>query len=202
MRLVKVLGATLVGVFAISAVAVMGASAHQFEVNSAPALVLVEADGPQLFITLAGHVVCNTLRGHGIVAAFPVLALNVTVSYTGCTATGVANLTAKPDEPITGEYELSADGTVRILRDITILASFAGTRCTILVLPQGPLASVSYDNIIGPTGHNEILKLAHIKNILNHATGAGCRETYADSTTGLYKGNSIIFVDGGDIEWV
>jgi hypothetical protein len=199
MRLVKVLGVALVAVFAFSAMATTAMAELVFESSGAPLLLLASADGPQLFITLAGHLVCNTLKGHGIVETLKALTQLVTVAYTGCTAS-IRTLTAKPDEPIVATYLFNADGHVTIEKDITILASLAGVKCNILVLAQGPLLSVGYDNINSET---EILLLSHVKNIVTDASGGGCAETYTNSSTGLYIGNAFTKAEApGTIRWL
>ncbi len=199
MRLVKVLGAALVAVFAFSAMAATGAAAHVFESSALNLLVLASADGPQFFITPAGSLVCNTLTGDGVVKATPVLTQLVGVLYTNCTVTGPGGITAKPDEPIAAQYLFSADGTVTIEKDITILALVGGLKCVILVLPSGALSSVNYDNINSST---EILVLSHVREILTDATGAGCIKQYTNNREGLYRGNAFTRVDGGTTKWV
>jgi hypothetical protein len=198
MRLVKAFGVAFVVVFAIGMMASSGASAHEFEFTSVPALLLAAADGPQLFSTLAAHLECTTQTGDGRVTELKNFHfLTVAVKYTGCKATA-HGLTAKPDEPIVAEYEYSAEGVVTILKDISILASFVGVKCVILVLAQGPLSSVKYDNI---NSNTELLLLSHVREILNSASGAGCAETYTNSKAGLFIGNSFLKVESGSIDW-
>ncbi len=199
MRLVKMLGVVLVAVFAMGAMAATAASAHVFETSAASLLVLASADGPQLFITPAGHLVCNTLTGHGVALTPSALHQLVTVLYTNCTVTGPGGVTAKPAEPIVAQYLFSADETVTIEKDITISATLGGLKCTILVLPSGALSTVKYDNINSST---EILVLAHVQGILTDATGAGCASQYTNNRTGLYRGNAFTKVDGGSTKWV
>jgi hypothetical protein len=194
MRLVKILGVALVAVFAFSAMAATGASAHAFTNSAGGLLLLASADGPQLFTTPAGHLVCNTLKGDGTTAASSLTQL-VQVLYEGCTVTGLLNQTVKPDEPIEAHYTFNADGTVVIALDITILA-LGSFPCTILVLPSGALSTVKYDNV----GTSEVLVLAHVQGIESHATGSGCKAT-GTSNTGLYRGNAFVKVDGGTIQW-
>jgi hypothetical protein len=198
MRLVKILGVALVAVFAFSAMAAAGASAHVFETSAAKLKLLASADGPQLFITLAGHLVCNKLLGNGVVEAVSTETQKVTVLYEDCTVSALG-LTTKPDEPIEAEYEFNANGTVKILQDITILASFVGVKCTILVLPSGALSTIKYDNINSST---EILLLSHVQEILTDATGAGCAKQYKNERDALYRGNAFVKVDGGTTKWV
>ena len=198
MRLVKILGVALVAVFAFSAMAATGASAHVFEWSSAGLKLLASADGPQLFITLAGHLVCNKLLGNGVLEAAVTETQKVTVLYEECTVS-VNAVTAKPDEPILTEYEFNANGTVKILKHVTILAKLAGLPCTILVLPSGALSTVKYDNI---NSNTEILVLSHVQEILTDATGAGCAKQYKNERDALYRGNAFVKVDGGQTKWV
>jgi hypothetical protein len=200
MRLVKVLGVALVAVFAFAAMAVQGASAHLFESTKVPGLLLASADGPQLFITLAGHLVCNSLKGHGIVTTAKALTQIATVSYTSCSALVKGGALGTVAEPINTEYEFNADGTVSILKDVTILVTATGLKCTILVLPQSGLSTVAYDNR-GSEPTREILILSHVREILNSATGSVCAEQYSHSKTGLYRGNAFVAVDGGEVSW-
>jgi hypothetical protein len=199
MRLVKLLGVALVAVFAIGATGAAGASAHEFETSEAPALLLASADGPQLFITPAGHLVCNSLKGHGLVTAKTTKTQIATVAYTSCIV-GIKGATTKPDEPILAEYEFNADGTVKILKHVTILATLTGVKCTILVLPSGALSSVKYDNI---NSNTEILLLSHVREILTDAVGAGCGSQYTNDRTGLYIGNAFVKIEApGTIKWI
>jgi hypothetical protein len=198
MRLIKVLGVALVAVFAFSAMAAAGASAHEFKSSAAKLLLLASADGPQLFTTLAGHLVCITLLGHGITETIATETQKATISYEGCTVS-VGKVTTKPDEPIVAEYEFNAAGTVKILKNITILATLAGLKCIITVKSQGPLSSVKYDPINSST---EILLLSHVQGIESSATGAGCAKSYTSEKDALYVGNAFVKVVGGTITWV
>jgi hypothetical protein len=194
MRLVKIFGA-LVAVCAFSAMAVAGVSAHEFTASVVPTLLLSKATGTQVFTTLAGTLECSTLTGHGIAQAKVSETQKATVSYTGCFAI-TKSFSVKPTEPINAEYEFNANGTVKLLKAITIVASL-GIKCTITFLPD-PYASIKYD----PVDAKTVLVLEVIIGILSSATGAGCTETYTSSKAGTYVGNSITKADGtGEIGW-
>jgi hypothetical protein len=193
MRLVKVLGAALVTVFAIAAIAATGASASEFEAGPAlPLLLLAKADGLQVFTSLAGTLECETLKGHGIPLTLKTLSQAVTVSYENCKVfNGVVRVS--PHEPILAEYEFSADGDVTVLKTIEIFAEFAGAKCTIKVLPQ-LLRTIKYNNIENNT---KILVSANVTGIETWQTGAGCKEASAGtSKIGTYVGNSITEAEG------
>ena len=188
MRLVKVFCVVLATAFTFSAMATTAVSAHTLK--SGFALVSLEGEGPQLFIFLAGHLLCTKLDGHEHTTVPLSLTLKLTVKYTGCTMTA-RGITAKPDEPIAALYELSADGTVTLLSEVVILASLEGSNCTILVPAQGPLSTVKYREVIREKSLPAILMLASIKNVLTSATGAGCQETFKNSATGSIDVNSF-----------
>jgi hypothetical protein len=198
MRLVKVYGVVLATVFTFSAMATTRVSAHTFN-TSFLLLPLLEQEGPQLFIFLAGHLLCTTLDGHEhtTVSQSLSLTLKLTVKYTGCTMTA-RGITAKPDEPIATLYEMSADGTVTLLSTIVILASLEGSNCTILVPAQGPLSTVKYREVVREKSLPAILMLASIKNVLTSAAGAGCQETFKNSATGSFDVNGFF----GHLWWV
>jgi hypothetical protein len=197
MRLVKVFGAALVVVFALSAMAAAGASAHNFTASVVPTLILTSAEGPQVFVTLAGTLECSTATGHGIALAKTSETQKVTVSYTGCLAAITTGASVKPTEPITAEYEFNANGTVKILKAVTIVATL-GTKCTITVPAQGPLSSVSFAN----KGTKEILVSAKVTGIESSDVGGACKEVYTGSKTGTYNGNNVTKADGtGSITW-
>ena len=199
MRLIKILGAAIVAVFAFSAMAAAGASAHNFTANKESGLILAEADGLQVFTVPTGTVDCKKLSGHGSFATATVLTQLVSVSYTECFAQIKGqSVTVKVKEPITAKYVFNADNEeVSLEAPVTIVAEAAGIKCTVTVAPQS-LKLVVYDNRVG----GSILLLAHVLNILSSAAGAACVPAYAHDTTGSYFGNSITKVDGGEVKWV
>jgi hypothetical protein len=198
MRLAKTLEVLLLAIFAISATTAPGASAHEFEYSVIPTLLLAKADGTQVFKTLAGTLTCNTLMGHGIQESLAFKSVKLVTSYTGCVIENRLKITAKPDEPIGVEYEFGAEGIVTILKPIAILATLAGTKCTISVKAQGPLTSITYTS----KGTKEVLFGANTSGLETSAVGAGCSETYTSSKTGTYVGNSIVAATGtGEFAW-
>jgi hypothetical protein len=197
MRLVKVLGVALVAVFAFSAMAAAGASAHEFTASNTPVKLEGKAIQTQVFTTLAGKLECTTIGVTGEATLKTSKTQRATVSYTGCVANN-GKLTAKPDEPISAEYEFNAEGTVSILKPITILASFSGVKCTITVSAQNGLLLVAYN----PVTAKRILLLPHVLKIDTSALGAGCTEVYNSVKTGTYTGYATTEAAGtGEIGW-
>jgi hypothetical protein len=195
MRRIIIIGMTLLALPAVSAT---GASAHVLTAGVVPTLLLLSAEGPQIFTTLTGTVECNVLAGHGFDGAKVTETLKVTVSYSSCLTTIVGGgASVKPTEPINADYELNANGTVTILAPITITA-VVGVRCTVVIPAQGPLSSTSF----GDKGTKEVLVSAKITGIQSSDAGTGCKELYANSKTGTYNGRSVILADGtGPFKW-
>jgi hypothetical protein len=197
MRLVKVLGVALVAVFAFSAMAAAGASAHTFTASAVGLLLLAEQEGTQVFGTTAGTLKCATVKGDGKSTALKSLAQSITVSYSGCKATN-GTVEATPTQPIVAEYEFDADGSVKILSPVTIFTEFAGSKCTIKVPAQGPLKTVVFKSVGGT-----VLVESNVTGIESIATGSGCKagSNGVTAKTGTYVGNAVTKADGGTVGW-
>jgi hypothetical protein len=198
MRVVKVLGAALAATFAFSAIVASGVSAHEFEASKVGLLLLTKVDvGLQLFTTLAGTVLCSAVKGTKRTTATKFETKTSWISFSGCTVNN-GKVTAKPDEPIVGEYEFNANGSVTGLSAVTILASLAGLKCTVTIPAQGPLTTISYKNISASL----VLSSSNVTGIETKAVGAGCGEAYGTSKTGTFVSTAITEADeGGTFSW-
>jgi hypothetical protein len=200
MQRIRVLGVAFVALFAFSAIAAAGASAHKFTTSVEKTLFLAVADGEQTFVTLAGTLKCTELKGDGKAEELSALAQKAIVEYKNCKAI-TSHFSVKPNEPIVAEYEFNADGDVKVLAPITIVATL-GTKCTITVPGGQLLFTIKYD----PKPKTAVLVLANVTNIETSAKGAGCTEEYetsaANAKTGTYVGNAETFAElGGEIGW-
>lgn len=188
MRIVKQLSFALV----VACSAAVTASAHQFE-YSKTGLLLATADNTQVFKFNGKEYACTKLTADGVINSLKFLTQKATVLYTGCSTP----LGGTIDEPITAEYEYSADNTVNILKPINIfiLKALLG-ECHITIEAQNSLKTVTYDN----NASGDILQLSNITSIKSSGLGGGC--TYALESNMTYTGNALVFLDGGTIKWV
>jgi len=180
MKRIKFVGLALVAVCAISVVAAAGASAHNFTASEVGALTGKSLQ-TQRFHTSAGNVECTALKATGT-SALKSLTQEASVSYTGCTAFGLA---AKVS---TVKYLFNADGTASVLNTVTITA----TACTVTV-PS------SKNQNLGLLKYKTVGKLVEleptVKGITSTGTGAAC--TYAEESNGTYGGNSNVGLANG-----
>ena len=189
MRLPRIFGAVLFAGLALSASAVSGVSAHEFEASSS-GLWTIKAHSQQLFRFPKLHFVCGVL-GHSK-AALKTLTQLVTVQYKGCsTSSGTVQ------EPITAEYEFSADGTVAIKKTVIVTVKATGLECKVTIPVQSGLGTITYTNINSET---EILFSSNVTGITS--TGAGSLCTYGTDKTGNYTGSMLVALVGGSLKWV
>jgi len=191
MTSIKKVGLALVAVFAVSAISVSSASAQLFLAhpnpgNTFPLLILALAQGVQRFTTSAGTIECKHLTGHGIAEVLRSLHQLVTVSYSGCTAFGLAATVN------TIKYLFSAHGLVSLENTATITA--IGCVVTVPSAKNQNLHSILYLN----TG-NDILIHSDVNGITSFGTGATC--TYAEESAGFYRGLALVFAHGGSVHW-
>jgi hypothetical protein len=178
MKRIKLVGILLVVMSAIGIMITSSASARVFLFIGTGTL-LGKALATQKFVTHAGTVECTALTLTGTVPSLKTLKQKVTVSYTGCKAFGLA-ATVSP-----AEYEFNADGTVAVLKAITIKA----TACLVTVPSGQTVGVIKYLN--KPVGHVEIEP--EVTGITSSGVGAACE--YAVESNGTYTGNS-------DLHWV
>lgn len=158
-----------------------------------PAAVSDEG-GEQLFTTKAGEIACEKESSSGQATAEKETSTEELVEYSGkCLAGGLAGV----KEPIVAHYEFFPNGTVKILKPITleVEATILTEACTVTVEEGQTLKGISYTNntngTLGVTAKVE-------KEI--HSTGSGgvCGEA---ETEGSYSGSSTAkLVEGGTLE--
>jgi hypothetical protein len=112
----------------------------------------------------------------------------VTVQYEKCTFFGIG-LKATP-----AEYELNANGTVKILKAFTMTDLGGSGLCAITFPAQGPLKTLKYKNV---TGKVEITdELVEMKSWAE-GSGFGCEWSEGNGTK---TGISLLELVGGTIE--
>jgi hypothetical protein len=184
MKRIKFVGLALVAVCAVSVVVASSAGAHVFEASKA-GLILGKALATQKFLTHAGLIECTSLTAHGTVTSLKTLKQVAIISYSGCKAFGIA---AKVSP---AEYEFNADGSVVVLKTITVTA----TGCTVTVPGGQTLSTLTYTN--KPAGEIEIVP--NVTGITSSGVGAACE--YASESVGTYTGASLTQLDGGSLTW-
>jgi hypothetical protein len=175
----------------LAAIAVLGcattaaASAHSFIASKTGELKATQTE-EQLFATAAGTVECEIMKGTGTVTSLTSETQKATVEFSECYAFGV------PTTITPVEFEFNANGTVSILKAVTIKASAS---CKISIPAQSKLSTINYINVTG--GKIEIEPI--VKGITSNGTGAAC--TYSTESKGAYQGDSIAELVGGSLEW-
>jgi hypothetical protein len=187
MRNIRQLGLALVTVCAFCAMAVSSASASLFLAHP-PGLLLAKALLTQVFHTHAGNVECTALKGHGEATSLRALTQELTISYTGCTAFGLAA------KITTVKYLFSADnGLVTLLNTVLITA----TGCTVTV-PSNKNTSLQTLKYLN--NGNDIIVDPEVTGIDSVGVGASC--AYAEEAIGTYKGSSLVALEGpGTVRW-
>lgn len=186
----KVRGIKQAGVM-LAAIAVLGsatpavASAHSFKASKTGELKATQASG-QVFVTSAGSIECETLKGTGTVSALTTETQKATVEFGGCFAFGY------PTTITPVEFEFNANGTVSILKAVTVKAS---ANCKIAIPAQSKLSSVKYINLTG--GKLEIEAL--VNGITSTGSGTACN--YGTESKGSYDGLADVELVGGTLEW-
>jgi hypothetical protein len=191
MQRLKLLGLAVFAVMAMSVVASASASAHEFVASTTGALE-AEALNSQVFTTAGGKVTCTKLKLEqpSEVTVLKTTEQTVKVVYENCTAFLASA------ENIKAEYTFSAEGTVKIDKQITIKVPAIG--CESIVPAQGPLSTVTYANLTR-NSHEGIEEKANVSAITSEGKG-GC--AYAKESKGTYTGNSFVWLkNGGSLKW-
>jgi len=200
---------TAVGLVALVVMLVLGvfsagsASAHLFlYTGPLPSLLLILSEGPQIFnVTPEGFQInCPHFLGHIQVSNGVMwgLTAKVTGDYPGkCTVTGGSKGTISPVE-----YEISADGTISILKTITITAG-SPANCSLLVEPTAENQNLSSLLFLkDPLNSGAILGHAAVGGIHSKGTNGLCSETEGNNhTKGSYFGLFLVWVHGGTVAW-
>jgi hypothetical protein len=140
----------------------------------------------QAFDFQKSEVDCKRLEVTSGQSALKSTTLKMTVQYGECSGFGLA-LAFSPVE-----YELNAEGTVKILKSFTIKDS--GGFCTITVPAQGPLTKVSYSNLTKKIDVDPFLK-----TIASEGHGTVCFT--AHESEDAYFGEWELEAPGFTLEW-
>lgn len=193
----------LVVMLALGVFSAGAAQAHVFLTSgSLPALLLVLSEGLQKFKAeekSGGPVVtCSHAGFHGIISQAVTEKITVVGAYSKCEAFGKSNGV----KVSTAEYELNANGTVTVLKPITI--EVAGV-CKIDIPGNQSLQAITYlldkfsPEIHRILAHADVEKIT--SNVLNLGGGVLCGEA-GEHTDGLYHGLLLAWVHGsGGILW-
>jgi hypothetical protein len=185
LRIVRIIGMTLVAMLAMSGVA----SAHFFNAEKAGSVTRV-TNKTQIF-TAGGSipVECTTDKVTNSNASIGnQLTLKADVSYSGCTVTAfkfAATVT-------TAKYLFSADETANLENTIVISVPVAG--CDITVKAQNNLGVIKYK-----TNKKDIIVEPNVKSIKSEGSGGECGT--GASSNGTYTGTTEVESSGQTIKW-
>ncbi len=167
---------------ATSTAAVASASASEF-VFSKTGTLKGKALASQEFTTSAGSFECTGATTSGSVTTLKTATQKTTAQYEGCSFFGVP-MTVSP-----AEYELSASGTFKLLKALTMKAT---SICT-MTFPAQSLSGIAYKNEAGG-------KLALESTVTGlESSGSGALCTYSKSK-GTFTGKSLVELEGGTVE--
>jgi len=122
----------------------------------------------------------------GAVKTTKSLSITSTTQFEKCKAFGLAATVSLVKATST------ADGSVSLLQTVTVTAT--GCTATFPSAKNQGLSTITYRNT-----NKEIEKLASIKNITSSGTGASC--TYAEESSGTFKGDALVGLVSGTLEW-
>ncbi len=198
---------TAMGLVALVAVLLLGvffagsASAHLFlYTGPLPTLLLLLSDSAQIFsfVPEGLQISCPHFLGHILFSGGTMwgLTTKVTGDYPGkCTMTGGSKLTFSPVE-----YELNADGTISILKTITITAGSPAS-CSFLIEPTAANQNLSSLLFLkDPLNSSALLAHVAVGGIHSKGTNGLCAEG-GEHTNTTYFGLILVRVDGGNVTW-
>ncbi|MHB1809408.1 MAG: hypothetical protein ACYCU0_08930 [Solirubrobacteraceae bacterium] len=185
MRGLRNVGVALAVIAALGSATAAAASAHSFKASKTGELKAKQTEW-QIFQTSGGTIECETLNGTGTVSSLTSETQKATVEFGYCAAFSIP-ATISPVE-----FEFNANGTVSILKKVTITAS---GYCKITIPAQSGLSSVKYIDLSG----GKIELEPTVKGITSTGSGVACE--YGTEHQGDYGGNSIAELVGGTLEW-
>jgi len=206
MRNLKILGLSLVAMFAMSAVAASMASADTLTGEKYPVTLTGDQDGQtDVFTTTAGTVSCKKASYVGTITG-PSKEAEATPTYSECTALGfpatVHTNGCKYKFTMTQPGASSTTSLVDIVcpgaNEITVTAIGAGTvKCTIHVPAQNGLNHVEWVNISAGTT-SDITGNITISNLTyKHTAGTGVGAcTTGHAANGTYHGKATVKGEG------
>lgn len=186
MRGTRNVGVVLAVVVALGSATTAAASAHSFKASKTGELKATQLSS-QLFVTNGGAIECETLKGTGNVTSLISETQVATVEFGSCNAFSIPTTMS----PI--EFEFNANGTVSILKEVTIKAS---SYCKVTIPAQTDLSTVTYRNLAG--GKLELEP--SVRGITSTGSGPACN--YGTESKGEYEGMAEVeLVGGGTLEW-
>ena len=186
LRIVRIVGMTLVSMLVISGVA----SAHNFT-SSVTGNLKAVANQNQVFTTGGGTtVICKKVTiVKGTASSGVQLSTLAEIEYTECTAEGFG-LKAAASISL-AQYVFSADNELVRLEN-SIVINVPSLACHTTVKPQD-LKAVLYKNT-----NKHVVVEPHVAGILSEGSGSVCG---GHSATGTYTGSTEVEVVGGEISW-
>jgi len=172
MRTIKAMGAAIMSVLAIGALAA-SASAAEFHSTKANAKLKGRALTSQVFVTKAGTISCAKLTAEGTAAELESTTLQITIIYASCTVFGFI-------EVHIGEfaYLLMANGTKDLLKAVTIET----TGCVMTIPAQSGLGA---SEVVNNEGALKIIN--KITGFTSSGKGSTCE--YEEESLGTYSGD-------------
>lgn len=158
-------------------------------VGTSMSTISAEATETQVLKTSAGIVECSKLKvtSGTLPEELETEGLSVTIKYEGCTAFGFA----AEISPV--EYTFNSNESVEIDKPVTLTAGF-GT-CTVHI-PAQTVSSVAYG--AGTKEGHEAITLA--PNVTGFTSSGEGTCAYASEKGGTYKGKSIAWLPGAELE--
>ena len=177
----------LLAVFALTAVGVAQASAHEFNA-SVEGTLEGKASSVQEFLFSSGGTksLCKTAAISGKVVKGSQKTVKETVKYGECNYFGFS-MKVTP-----AEYEFSAEGTVSVLKKVTFEMPLLG--CAVTLEPGTGLNSVSYKNLSAGKLESKLV----LTGLKFTGSGGSCG---TGPSTGSAVGNLESTLPSGTIEW-
>jgi hypothetical protein len=187
----------LVAVAAFAGSAAASASAHEFVASKTGALTY--APGNAHFKVGEASVEFNckkpALTGTGTVTELKRKTLTVKVTYPRCEFLSGLDWALAP---FTAEWEVNAEGTVKLLKTVALEVSEPPAGCTWNLTPSAGEESTATFTNSGPVKTINIVRSAkHMKEEPLHAGG----ECGANSEAGTWKETLTLGVEGGTLQW-
>lgn len=181
----RLIAASLMAMFALSAVSVASASAHEFFASAAG--TVKDTGGTQTFKTSNGTVKCTGETSEGTVPAGSSQTTVEKTKYSGCTGPiGKAEVSE-------GEVEISAEGWATILKAQTVKLPSLG--CTVTTPAQKERKTVTFEN------NKPKLKVKLALKELEWESSGGFCGSKGKHTGAEYTGEVEVELPGGELEW-
>jgi len=183
MRTIKAMGAAIMSVLAIGALAA-SASAAEFHSTKEGALE-ARALNSQVFVTKAGTVSCNTLTAKGTALAGSGTTLLLSIQLSKCNFLGFISGSITPLL-----YLLMSSG----LKDLTAPVTITTLGCTITIPAQSGLGETEYINNEGA-----LIIDNKLTGITSYGEGSTCE--YAEESSGTVNGRLELEAAGSELSY-